>query len=70
MIAQIKQTKNQHWYTVLLTLFVLFFGLFTASTGKAAELKINGAGASDAVITDADGKNVTGKTDLNKYSFL
>lgn len=63
------QRKNQHWYTVLLTLFVLFFGLFTASTGKAAELKINGAGASDAVITDADGKNVTGKTDLNKYVY-
>lgn len=43
--------------------------MFAANDGKAAELKINGANAKDAVITDVDGKNVTNRTDLNKYVY-
>lgn len=47
---------------------ILGFLFLSGSNVQAAQLSANGAGADDAVVTDANGKNVTGQ-ELNKYTY-
>lgn len=54
--------------TNFVTLMLVMASLFMTSMAKAAELKVSGAGASDAVVTYMDGTNVTGQ-ELNKYAY-
>ena len=61
--------NKQTWYSTVVFTMILLLGLcFNVHYGRAAEVNITGAGANNAVITDMNGKNVTGET-LNKYTF-
>lgn len=66
-----EQTKTAQrlpiWMVMLCTLLTLFMG---GNVSHAAEIAVDGAGANDAIITDANGNDVTHRTNLNKYEYF
>lgn len=65
-----KVRKCPNWLAYVVTTMTMILACFMSlQSSFAAEVKVSGASANDAIVTTKNGENVTGKDDLNKYIY-